>query len=233
MDQNESALAQQERQSFIRFAIAAGVLRFGEFQTKAGRRSPYFFNAGLFNDGQRLGQLAGFYARALARAESTGQLRFDMLFGPAYKGIALAASTALVLASFGRTVGFAFNRKESKDHGEGGSLIGAPLAGDVVIVDDVISAGTSVREAVEIIAAESARVAGVVVALDREERTGDADTADGLSAVQAVQANYGIPVVAIATLSDLLAVPEGNEDPELARFCEPIARYRERYGSVA
>jgi orotate phosphoribosyltransferase len=147
-----------ERQAFIRFAIEAGVLRFGEFRTKAGRLSPYFFNAGLFNNGMLLGQLAGFYARALARAERAGRLRFDMLFGPAYKGITLAATTAVVLASFGRTVPFAFNRKEAKDHGEGGSLIGAALAGNVVIVDDVISAGTSVRESIEIIRAEGIKV---------------------------------------------------------------------------
>jgi len=220
-----------ERLAFIRFAIETGVLRFGEFRTKAGRVSPYFFNAGLFNDGARLGQLAGFYARALARAESEGRLRFDMLFGPAYKGIALAATTAVVLASFGRSVPFAFNRKEAKDHGEGGSLIGAPLAGEVIIIDDVISAGTSVRESVEIIRAEGARVGGVLIALDRQERGGTAQTPSAASAVQDVQAQFGIPVVSIATLTDLLAFLEGGHAPELAQFREPIARYRAQYGS--
>jgi len=220
-----------ERLAFIRFAIEAGVLRFGEFRTKAGRLSPYFFNAGLFNDGARLGQLAGFYARALARAESEGRLRFDMLFGPAYKGIALAATTAVVLASFGRSIPFAFNRKEAKDHGEGGSLIGAPLAGDVIIIDDVISAGTSVRESVEIIRAEGARVGGVLIALDRQERGGTAESPSAASAVQGVQTQFGIPVVSIASLTDLLAFLETNPMPELAQFRDPIARYREQYGT--
>lgn len=220
-----------ERLAFIRFAIEAGVLRFGEFRTKAGRLSPYFFNAGLFNDGVRLGQLAGFYARALARAESEKRLRFDMLFGPAYKGIALAATTAVVLASFGRSVPFAFNRKEAKDHGEGGSLIGAPLAGDVIIIDDVISAGTSVRESVEIIRAEGARVGGVLIALDRQERGGTAESPTEVSAVQDVQSQFGIPVVSIASLTDLLAFLEITATPELAQFRDPIARYREQYGA--
>jgi len=220
-----------ERLAFIRFAIEAGVLRFGEFRTKAGRLSPYFFNAGLFNDGARLGQLAGFYARALARAESEGRLRFDMLFGPAYKGIALAATTAVVLASFGRSVPFAFNRKEAKDHGEGGSLIGAPLAGDVIIIDDVISAGTSVRESVEIIRAEGARVGGVLIALDRQERGGTAESPSAVSAVQGVQTQFGVPVLSIASLTDLLAFLETAATPELAQFKDPIARYRAQYGT--
>src|SRR5574340_483941 len=187
------------RQDFIRFAVQQKVLRFGEFQTKAGRLSPYFFNAGLFNDGASLGQLAQFYARTLLAAERSGRVRFDMLFGPAYKGITLASATAVALAQGGRNVAFAFNRKEAKDHGEGGTLIGAPLAGRVVIVDDVISAGTSVRESVELIRAHGAEPAGVMIALDRQER-GSGE----LSATQEVTQGYGIPVVSIATLDDMV-----------------------------
>jgi orotate phosphoribosyltransferase len=219
-----------ERQAFIRFAIQAGVLRFGEFRTKAGRLSPYFFNAGLFNNGMLLGQLAGFYARALARAERAGRLRVDMLFGPAYKGITLAATTAVVLASFGRTVPFAFNRKEAKDHGEGGSLIGAALAGNVVIVDDVISAGTSVRESIEIIRAEGAHPAAVLIALDRQELGGTAQAPSGRSAVQEVEQREGLPVISIASLTDLLGYLESGDVPELQAYRESIKTYRARYG---
>jgi orotate phosphoribosyltransferase len=204
---------------FIAFACRRGVLRFGEFTTKAGRQSPYFFNAGLFNDGASLAQLADFYAAAI---ESSG-LPIDVLFGPAYKGIPLVAAIAVALAGRGCNLPFAFNRKEAKDHGEGGSLIGAPLAGQVLIVDDVISAGTSIRESVELIRAAGAVPAGVVIALDRQERgTGK------LSAVQEVERDFGIPVVAVATLADLIGYLHGQ--PELERNLAAVDRYRETYG---
>jgi orotate phosphoribosyltransferase len=207
------------RQEFIEFALARKVLRFGEFKTKAGRLSPYFFNAGLFNDGEALAQLGEFYAKAILAAA----LPFDLLFGPAYKGIPLVAATAVALARMGRNVPFAFNRKEAKDHGEGGTLVGAPMAGGVLIVDDVISAGTSVRESVELIRAAGARPAGVVIALDRMERGQGA-----LSATQEVQQTYQIPVISIATLSDLVACLAGHE--EMARELQAVARYRQAYG---
>jgi orotate phosphoribosyltransferase len=228
----ESPVSRDDPTEFIRFALDAGVLRFGEFTTKAGRQSPYFFNAGLFHDGERLGRLAEFYAAALLAAERAGRLRFDMLFGPAYKGITLASATAVALARLGRNVGFAFNRKEAKDHGEGGTLVGAPLRGRVVIVDDVISAGTSVRESVELIRAAGAEPAGVLIALDRRERGGDALHPTGRSAVQEVGALYGIPVVAIATLDDLLAfLASGSAAAaEFARWRDQVAAYRARYG---
>ncbi|MCK6389980.1 MAG: orotate phosphoribosyltransferase [Azonexus sp.] len=207
------------RQDFIKFAIECDVLRFGEFKTKAGRLSPYFFNAGLFNDGQSLGQLAGFYAKAAA---SSG-IAFDMLFGPAYKGIPLVAAIAIALAGQGQNYPFAFNRKEAKDHGEGGTIVGAPLSGRVLIVDDVISAGTSVRESVELIRAAGAIPAGVLIALDRQER-GQGE----LSAVQEVQRDYGIPVIAVAGLKDLMAYIDKH--PALAEHRARVADYRQRYG---
>lgn len=207
------------RQDFIEFAVDCQVLRFGEFKTKAGRLSPYFFNAGLFNDGQSLGRLSEFYAKATDAAD----LRFDMLFGPAYKGIPLVAAIAIALARNGRNFHFAFNRKEAKDHGEGGNIVGAPLTGRVLIVDDVISAGTSVRESVELIRAAGATPAGVLIALDRQER-GQSD----LSAVQEVQRDYGIPVVAVAGLGDLMAYLAGH--PDLAVHQAAVAQYREQYG---
>ena len=220
------------RQEFIRFALAAGVLRFGEFRTKAGRLSPYFFNAGLFNDGALLGRLGEFYARTLLEAEAAGRLSFDMLFGPAYKGITLASATAVALAGMGRNVPFAFNRKEAKDHGEGGMLIGAPMKGRVVIIDDVISAGTSVRESVELIRAAGAEPTGVLIALDRQERGGDAIKPSEHSATQDVARLYGIPVIAIASLADLLAFLEsgGAEAQALAEYKPQVQAYRERYG---
>ena len=220
------------RQEFIRFALAAGVLRFGEFRTKAGRLSPYFFNAGLFNDGALLGRLGEFYARTLLEAEAAGRLSFDMLFGPAYKGITLASATAVALAGMGRNVPFAFNRKEAKDHGEGGTLIGAPMKGRVVIIDDVISAGTSVRESVELIRAAGAEPTGVLIALDRQERGGDAIKPSEHSATQDVARLYGIPVIAIASLADLLAFLEsgGAEARALAQYKPQVQAYRERYG---
>jgi orotate phosphoribosyltransferase len=204
---------------FIAFALETGVLRFGEFKTKAGRLSPYFFNAGLFNDGASLGRLCEFYSRAILASG----IPCDVLFGPAYKGIPLVAGTAIALAQKGHNLPYSFNRKEAKDHGEGGTLIGAPLAGNVLIVDDVISAGTSVRESVELIRAAGATPCGVVIALDRMER-GQGE----LSAVQEVQQSYGMPVVAVATLDDLCAYLGGK--PELAQNLQAVARYREQYG---
>ncbi len=209
------------RQEFIEFALAQNVLRFGEFKTKAGRLSPYFFNAGLFNDGAALDRLSQFYAKAI---QASG-IAIDMLYGPAYKGIPLVSITALALARAGRNLPFAFNRKEAKDHGEGGNIIGTPLAGRVLIIDDVISAGTSVRESVEIIREAGATPAGVVIALDRMERgTGD------LSAVQEVQRDYGIPVVAVATLDDLMAFL--RQRPDFSEYEAAVARYRQNYGAA-
>ena len=207
------------RQNFIEFALDCQVLRFGEFKTKAGRLSPYFFNAGLFNDGNSLGKLAEFYAKA-AEADVA---QFDMLFGPAYKGIPLVAAIAIALAQRGQNYPFAYNRKEAKDHGEGGSLVGAPLKGRVLIVDDVISAGTSVRESVELIRAAGATPAGVLIALDRQEK-GQGE----LSAVQEVQRDYGIPVIAVAGLGDLMTYLEHH--PEFASHREAVALYRAQYG---
>ena len=207
------------RQDFIRFAVQQKVLCFGEFQTKAGRLSPYFFNAGLFNDGASLRNLSQFYAQAILASG----LPFDMLFGPAYKGIPLAAGTAIALDEQGRNVPYCYNRKEAKDHGEGGTTVGAKLQGRVLIIDDVISAGTSVRESIELIRAAGAQPCGVVIALDRMER-GQAE----LSAVQEVQCNYGIPVVSIATLDDLLGYLQGEAD--MVQNLAATQSYRERYG---
>ena len=226
---------------FVQFAVKAGVLRFGEFKTKAGRLSPYFFNAGLFDNGEKLGRLAEFYARRLL-APGPEALPFDMLFGPAYKGITLAATLAVELARRGRNVPLAFNRKEAKDHGEGGTLIGAPVRGRVLIVDDVISAGTSVRESVAMISAAGGTPSGVVIALDRQERTmgqagEDRDQAAGdlaggapQSAVQFVRQQLHLPVVAIATLADLLHYLRSADASALAAHAAPVQAYRERYG---
>ena len=207
------------RQAFLSFAIEQNVLCFGEFKTKAGRISPYFFNAGLFADGMALKQLGEFYAKAIRAAG----IKFDVLFGPAYKGIPLAATTVVALAAQGQKVPYSFNRKEAKDHGEGGTIVGAPLHGRVLIIDDVISAGTSVRESVELIRSHGATPAGVVIALDRMERGQGA-----LSAVQEVQAQYGIPVFAIASLTDLLAYL--HDHPNMEQNLQAVARYREVYG---
>jgi orotate phosphoribosyltransferase len=207
------------RQDFLAFALARDVLRFGEFITKAGRRTPYFFNAGLFNDGESLRRLGGFYAEAL----TASGVACDQLFGPAYKGITLAAATAIALAGKGQNLPFSYNRKEAKDHGEGGSLVGAPLRGRVLIVDDVITAGTSVRESVELIRAQGAIPAGVLIALDRKER-GQGER----SAVQEVRESFGIPVVAIATVDDLMAFITGR--PELAAYEAAVLAYRAQYG---
>lgn len=204
---------------FIDFAIKKQVLRFGEFKTKAGRLSPYFFNAGLFNDGESLMRLGEFYAAAILKSG----VKFDMLFGPAYKGITLAASISIALARQGHNFPYAYNRKEAKDHGEGGTIVGAPLQGRVLIVDDVISAGTSVRESVEMIKAAGAIPAGVAIAIDRQERgLGE------LSAVQEVEKDSGMPVINIATLADLIVYL--NDAPELAEFKSAVQTYRNEYG---
>ncbi len=218
---------------FIRFALEVGVLRFGEFRTKAGRSSPYFFNAGLFNDGATLGTLARFYAARLARAEAEeGLERIDMLFGPAYKGITLASATAVAFAAQDRRMPFAYNRKESKDHGEGGIVVGAPLAGRVAIVDDVISAGTSVRESVALIRAHGATPAAVLIALDRQERGGDATRVSALSATEEVQREFGIPVIAIAALDDLFHYLDRlPADPDSTAHRARITDYRARFGT--
>jgi len=215
-------MASNLSQDFIRFAIEKKVLRFGEFKTKAGRLSPYFFNAGLFHDGAALKQLAQFYAKAIAAAGAG----FDMLFGPAYKGIPLVAAVAIALADAGRNVRYSFNRKEEKDHGEGGSVIGAPLAGKVLIVDDVISAGTSVRESVSLIRASGAVLCGVAIALDRMERG-----SGNMSAVQEVGESYNVPVISIATLDDLVRYLES--DPRHAQDLVAVGRYRKQYGVTA
>lgn len=207
------------RQDFLHFALEQNVLKFGQFTTKAGRQSPYFFNAGLFNNGYSMLQLARFYARSIIASE----VKFDMLFGPAYKGIILAAATAMMLAEQGINVPYAYNRKETKDHGEGGILVGAPLQGKVLIIDDVISAGTSVRESVQIIQQFGASPAGVAIALDRMEK-GNSHT----SAVQEVQQQYQIPVIPIATLDNLLQMLESENS--LAEYRQPVANYRQQYG---
>ncbi len=207
------------RRDFIQFAVDSQVLCFGDFITKAGRASPYFFNAGLFSDGTSVGELARFYAQA---ALASG-VQFDILFGPAYKGIVLASATAVALSNAGHNVPFVFNRKEAKDHGEGGVLVGAPLKGRVMIIDDVISAGTSVRESVKIIRDAGAEPAGVLIALDRMERGQGA-----LSAVQEVEQSLGIPVIPIASLQDLIGFLAGQDGmiDNLAR----VENYRNQYG---
>ena len=209
------------RREFLRFAMARGVLRFGKFTTKAGRETPYFFNAGLFADGESLRKLGGFYADAW---QASG-LTCDQLFGPAYKGITLAAAMAIALAEKGHNLPFSYNRKEAKDHGEGGIIVGAPLKGRVLIVDDVITAGTSVRESVDLIRLHGAIPAAVIIALDRVER-GQGTR----SAVQEVRDAFGMPVVAIATLDDLQALL--GEDPALSAEAKAVAAYRERYGAA-
>jgi orotate phosphoribosyltransferase len=206
---------------FLDLAVACEVLRFGEFTLKSGRVSPYFFNAGRFDSGAALAALGECYAQALAASG----LAFDMLFGPAYKGIPLATTVAVALAAAGRDVPVAFNRKEAKAHGEGGSLIGAPLAGRVLVVDDVITAGTAIRESIEIIRAAGAEPCGVVIALDRQER----GQAGERSAAQEVAASFSLPVVAIAGLDELLEFTDGR--PGLAEHKQALLAYRDRYGS--
>ena len=211
---------------FVQFAVDAGVLRFGQFKTKAGRLSPYFFNAGGFDDGAKLGRVAQFYARRLLASG----LEFDMLFGPAYKGITLAAAVAIELARLGRNVPFAYNRKEAKDHGEGGTLVGAPLRGRVVIVDDVISAGTSVRESIAMISGAGATAVGVAIALDRQEKGSDNGVDQDRSAVQYITSQLDLRVASIATLTDLLQYLSASNDVALAGFRQAVSAYRDRYG---
>lgn len=222
---NQEVGMQSLRNQFVQFALDQGVLKFGQFEVKSGRLSPYFFNAGLFNTGASVQQLAQFYARTLLES----QVSFDMLYGPAYKGIPLVTATAIALAQEAdRAVPFAFNRKEAKAHGEGGVLVGAPLNGRVVIVDDVITAGTSVRESVDVIRAHGAEPAAVLIALNRMERAGTDTQIETHSAVQAVQDEFGIPVISIASLADIMFFLENT--PELGEHKTPIAAYRQRYG---
>ena len=207
------------REDFIAFCVEQGAMKFGQFVTKSGRKTPYFFNAGLFNTGAALERVAQFYAKAILASG----VRFDMLFGPAYKGIVLAAGAAVALAREGRDVPFAFNRKEAKDHGEGGTLIGAPLAGRVLIVDDVLTAGTAVRESLDVISSHGATPAGVVISLDRMER-GQGE----LSAIQEIEKRHGIPVVSIASLDDLMSWLKDRA--EFGQNLNAIMEYRRLYG---
>jgi orotate phosphoribosyltransferase len=227
-------------QEFVQFAVESGVLRFGQFKTKAGRMSPYFFNAGLFDDGAKLGRLAQFYARQLLAEEQRSGLAFDMIFGPAYKGIPLAAAVVVELARLGRNLPFAYNRKEAKDHGEGGTLVGAPLKGRVLIVDDVMSAGTAVRESIALIQAAGATPHAVVIALDRQEKATENGLDVDYSAVQYVRTQLGLQVCAIARLSDLLqylalhsssaSAGQASDAPFLKDHYQSVLAYRERYG---
>ncbi len=218
---------------FIEFALDTNVLRFGEFKTKAGRLSPYFFNLGLFNTGKTLSKLAEFYAQTLLSARKEGKIEFDMIFGPAYKGIPLAAAVAVKLAEMGCDIPYAFNRKEAKDHGEGGMIIGAPLQGKVIVIDDVISAGTSVRESVRLIESSGAQPSGVLIALDRMEKGGNAEQMTEVSAVQDVVNTFHMPVISIINLHDLLAFMD--EDTPMAQqaraYKNAVQAYRDRYGA--
>ena len=222
-----AALAQE----FVQFSVDAGVLKFGEFKTKAGRMSPYFFNAGLFDDGAKLGKLAQFYAKALMASG----IEFDMIFGPAYKGIPLGAAVSIELARLGKIVPFAYNRKEAKDHGEGGSLVGAPLKGRVLIVDDVMSAGTAARESIELIKKAGATSHAIAIALDRQEMATEVQ-ADGSvkdvqhSAVQYVRNTLGMSVCCIAELSDLLAYLSTQTGHQMGQHLPKVQAYRDRYG---
>ncbi|MGI4837149.1 MAG: orotate phosphoribosyltransferase [Janthinobacterium lividum] len=208
------------QRDFIRFAIDRGVLRFGQFTLKSGRTSPYFFNAGLFNSGSALAKLGRFYAAAIVESG----ISFDVLFGPAYKGIPLAAATAVALAEHHDIdTPWCFNRKEAKDHGEGGSLVGAPLAGDVLIIDDVITAGTAIREVMQIIQGANAKACGVLIALNRQER-GNGE----LSAIQEVERDFAIPVVSIVSLNQVLEFLA--DDPQLKQHLPTVEAYRAQYG---
>jgi len=213
-------------QDFVEFALGCGALRFGEFKTKAGRISPYFFNAGQFDDGAKLGRLAQFYAQRLLASG----IEFDLVFGPAYKGIPLGAALAVELARLGRNVGFAYNRKEAKDHGEGGTLVGAPLKGRVLIVDDVMSAGTAVRESIAIIKAAGATAHAVVIALDRQEKATENGLDVAHSAVQYVREQLGLQVCAIAKLSDLMHYLNQHSAAGMVADQQRVLAYRQRYG---
>ncbi len=213
-------------QDFVQFAVECGVLRFGEFKTKAGRLSPYFFNAGLFDDGAKLGRLAQFYAQRLLASG----MQFDMIFGPAYKGIPLGTALTVELARLGHNVPFAYNRKEAKDHGEGGSLVGAPLQGRVLIVDDVMSAGTAVRESIALIQAAGATAHGVVIALDRQEKATEGGQDVNHSAVQFVRRQLGLEVCAIARLDDLMGYLAQHSVAGLQDAEQQVRAYRDRYG---
>ena len=224
--QEEKNLLAQE---FVRFAVDAGVLRFGEFKTKAGRMSPYFFNAGLFDDGAKMCRLAEFYAKAIIASG----VEFDMVFGPAYKGIPLAATVAVELARQGRNVPFAYNRKEAKDHGEGGSLVGAPLKGRVLIIDDVMSAGTAARESIALINAAGAQPHAVAIALDRQEMATENGQDVAHSAVQYVRHQLGMQVCTIANLADLLLYLDqggGGAEQSPQDHHARVLAYRQRYG---
>ncbi|WP_240407777.1 orotate phosphoribosyltransferase [Halomonas sp. JS92-SW72] len=225
MEQSGTPALQDYQREFIEFAIEQGVLRFGEFTLKSGRVSPYFFNAGLFRTGGALARLGRFYARAIVdRAPA-----FDVLFGPAYKGIPLAATAAVALADHhGRDLPYAFNRKEAKAHGEGGNIVGAELSGNILIIDDVITAGTAIREVMGLIDAAGARAAGVVIALDRQERG-----QGSMSAIQEVEASFGMPVVSIVTLDMVLAYLEEQAGESLRGHAAAIRDYRARYGVTA
>lgn len=218
---------------FLEFALQCGALSFGDFTTRSGRKTPYFFDAGRFDRGPTLGRLARFYAQTLLDARNQGRIRFDMLFGPAYKGIALASSTAVALAGMDVDVPFSYNRKERKDHGEGGQLVGAPLRGRVMVVDDVITDGAAKREALDLIRAQGAEPAGVVIMLDRMERTGEAGALSPLSAVQAFENATGVPVISIANLNDLIGLLYSDSPVAApARASLPaIEAYREQYGA--
>ena len=216
----------QLAQDFVQFSVDCGVLRFGEFKTKAGRLSPYFFNAGLFDDGAKLGRLAQFYAQRLLDSG----IGFDMVFGPAYKGIPLGVALSVELARLGRNVPFAYNRKEAKDHGEGGSLVGAPLKGRVLIVDDVMSAGTAVRESIAIIRGAGAQPQAVAIALDRQEKAVENGVDTDHSAVQFVRRQLGLQVCSIAKLADLLHYLQKHSGTVIGADYERVVAYRTRYG---
>ena len=216
----------QLAQDFVQFSVESGVLRFGQFKTKAGRLSPYFFNAGLFDDGAKLGRLAQFYAQ---RIQASG-IAFDMIFGPAYKGIPLAAAVSIELARLGRNVPYAYNRKEAKDHGEGGTLVGAPVQGRVLVIDDVITDGASKREAADVIRAAGATPCAVAIALDRQERATAGGVDVAYSGVQYVRDELGLEVCAIARLADLLQYLQHHGGQALGAYYPQVLAYRQRYG---
>jgi orotate phosphoribosyltransferase len=218
---------------FLEFALQCGALSFGDFTTRSGRQTPYFFNAGRFDRGSTLGELARFYAQTLLDARAQGRIRFDMLFGPAYKGITLVSSTAVALADMDLDVPFSYNRKERKDHGEGGELIGAPLRGRVMIVDDVITDGAAKREALDLIRAHAAQPAGVVIMLDRMERSGADGALSQLAAVQAFEQETSVPVISIADLDDLIGLLRSDSllAATVRHHLPSIEAYRKRYGA--